>query len=463
MADSPHSISSSASIDGDLLATSDHSGDTVEPAWVSERASVRAEIMAIIKPYRLSEDEPPFSLPELVVMAILCSEEYSLERMYIRRWIKETFPYYAKPILNAFITRLFPQMYEHYEEKALPGFQMAFRTAFQQYEVPLRSDETTPGDMEEGIKYTVELAAGRIYLSRWLERERNGIFPFLKLAPELRNIIYKMVFTYPPGGLTVQYTTIDRESRRSMQVCALERIDGKTEPPGQTWGEQHPEDRDVTDIRITSMGSALGLLSTSKQVHAEAAPLFYNLNPFYFAGIIPLNHVLADPINASRMRHLREVRFDLDLCKNSGYNFPAIKVFIPAMKALSSLPALRRLTVTLLNCRFLEIKTSARRELGGRVKKYTRISQIPGFNDLAVAASKAQEVVFEEDYEGLVEEYVKEEVAKIRAKEAAAKKAPRKKRIGNRIKSERRVVEDSDEEDEGVGKVVKMGKKSVKS
>ena len=135
---------------------------------IIEREPVKEEIMAYVQPWKSNNVCPKLSASELIVMAILCSDEVETDRDDIMKWILHHIGYYTEKLINAFTDGLTLTRGAHDFNEVVDGFDQAFN----QYDAPLRAGE-------EG--YIVDIDAGRIFLSNWLVPARQGIFPFLTL------------------------------------------------------------------------------------------------------------------------------------------------------------------------------------------------------------------------------------------------------------------------------------------
>ena len=73
----------------DLIDTDSETANEFD--YQTLRASVREEIHVCINPFKDVDRKPPFSTPELLVMAVLCSDEEGLSFTELMRWIVTTF------------------------------------------------------------------------------------------------------------------------------------------------------------------------------------------------------------------------------------------------------------------------------------------------------------------------------------------------------------------------------------
>jgi hypothetical protein len=88
--------------------------------------------------------------------------------------------------------------------------------------------------------------------------ESKGLFPFLKLPPEVRNALYALLLVFP--GVT--YPKVDKPTSATCQFSHL---------------------RDVERDKIPIPHSALSILQTNRQIHNEAVGMFYRQNDLVFS------------------------------------------------------------------------------------------------------------------------------------------------------------------------------------
>ncbi|KAK5126582.1 hypothetical protein LTR85_009516 [Meristemomyces frigidus] len=102
------------------------------------------------------------------------------------------------------------------------------------------------------------------------------------------------------------------------------------------------------------------------------------------------------------------------------------------MAALRNLHGLKKLEIGMVDEEWFDMDKGNRLVLGGMKGKYTKLEQIPGLDDLVVAASKANELVI---------------LAKVKAGGAIPKKPKKRKSAKNATDRGRKAVEDSGSED----------------
>ncbi|KAK5126583.1 hypothetical protein LTR85_009517 [Meristemomyces frigidus] len=260
---------------------------------IEERIPVKSEIMDLIETAEASRYEPPFSRTELIVTAILCSND----KTDVLEWILQTFTYYNKRQIKTYLQ--YGLDYEGTSDTTLSPIIPGLFGAFDTCEVPLRNvynDDSDGEDFfdEEDMSFTVSARAGRVFLKRWLEPPRDGVFPFLKLPPELRNSVYDLVCALPETRLRLLYHALEPTKRpvgsKAAHVTArlVERTDGSA-PQSVTW---HSDRAGQLSFAFESKASVLALLLTCKQVYQEAMPSFYCKNMFHFLSIGTLHHIL---------------------------------------------------------------------------------------------------------------------------------------------------------------------------
>lgn len=87
---------------------------------------------------------------------------------------------------------------------------------------------------------------------------RKGQFPFLKLPPEIRNVVYTLLLVFP--GVT--YPKVDKPTSAACHFSHM---------------------RDIDKADVTVPHSALSILETNRQIHNEAVGMFYRQNDLLFS------------------------------------------------------------------------------------------------------------------------------------------------------------------------------------
>ncbi|KAK4496800.1 hypothetical protein PRZ48_012784 [Zasmidium cellare] len=242
-------------------------------AILKAREPLRSEIQELAAAHR--HDQPlPFSDAELMVMALVDTDRTCCTRRNIKDWILESF-----------------SQVDSDSDMALIRGKVGHVTG--SHYVPL---------IDVSVKrWTVDAKHARIFLSKWLEPERKGIFPFLELLPELRNRIYQMVLVFPRPAIAV----IDA-GQSAIELRARHRDMGQTLSPVSGFMR-----RDWLDIGMPSR--ILKNVSVCNWMDSEAAPIFYGVNTFEFhSSSALLNFVRVTSTN--RLKHLKKLHVRFNIC-----------------------------------------------------------------------------------------------------------------------------------------------------
>ncbi|KXT03076.1 hypothetical protein AC578_7739 [Pseudocercospora eumusae] len=266
---------------------------------IEARQALRIEIIGLTKPYQLGHEEPPFDVRDLIVFALILSAKETLSEHEIHRWIIKTFPYFNLQAIDYYIQSVAyidkQRTCNNPNKEIVKGFQ----NALTHFDLPL--EEHFNHNCDEW-RYSIKTGAARIFLARWLEPERKGQFPFLKLAPELRNRIYEMLFKYPAPGILV-----GRLDGPYLLSSVVEWIGPKFE--------------DARLINMERPSETLAILRTCKQVRDEASPMFCGLNNFFLEG----SHFTMDAdlrqLPLSRAKFLKNIHIKLDHLWREGKHF----------------------------------------------------------------------------------------------------------------------------------------------
>jgi hypothetical protein len=265
---------------------------------MSEETGLYDEITALIKPWRDDESEPPFLLCELITMALVMSSE-EMDMHDIAAWISSTFKYYQSLMFR------FPwsQAYPDWSLEACSREEICFADlwdATTDYNMPVKvtNVESYNDDVGERSLCTFKISSfvARQYLEHILPLKRRGRFPFLSLPPELRNAVYKRVFTYPSSGLEIQHHTCSSHpmvrgmSRNYSDPFSYEKWDSGCPP-----------------LELSTIGDLLSLTLVNKQISCEAVPYFYELNTCFF-GTPKRGLEMYSKLAASRREFLSSLR-----------------------------------------------------------------------------------------------------------------------------------------------------------
>ncbi|KAI7235174.1 hypothetical protein KC330_g4391 [Hortaea werneckii] len=364
---------------------------------------LRSEVREVIRPYTTADEEPPFSGGELVVMALVDTDEESLPKDLILRWIVNAFKYYHDVFLDKAFENLGPD-FVFYDGSDGVVFENIPK-AFTEYEVPICESRVI-----DKKRYTsfwgVTSQAARIYLRDRLEPEREGVFPFLDLPPEIRNNIYELLLTFPSSGVHVQESEDDDEE--GFDVYFLQRID---EPGscGRKWSDSLCKGSHF--VIKKSMDDILALLHVNRQVYEEAMPSRYMLNMLHFDTDSVELRKLAWSMPNSRFEYLRKLHLDL---KDDVAEW-LIEVWPDVIEALSAKAVgSAELRVSMTDDAWLGRGSKARqlRKSGRRTSRYSCIDEIDGFTDLALVVARATVVHWEGECP-LIRKFIEKEVARI--------------------------------------------------
>lgn len=239
----------------------------------SELETLRDDISKLIAPWCASTEKPPFTPGEMVVFAITFSDKDFVSTDEIHAFILRRFLYYNDLAITEYAshTEARHNRWLHRPAKeVIEGFPGVLRD----FDLPV---VTNSGDYYNR-GYQIAPSAARVYLRRWFEPERKGIFRFLDLSAELRNKIYAMVLKFPDAGLTFS------GSNKLGVARAVHVSDKHTEP----------------------MPKLLAILRTCKQIHREASPLFYGINELRFDNLKAVRLALGK-MSSDTKKQLRRV------------------------------------------------------------------------------------------------------------------------------------------------------------
>lgn len=261
-------------------------------AAMESRRSLRTEIETLIEPHRHSDQEPPFSAAELVIMAIICNDEsVTPYRSEIFPWVMHTFRYYSSLAIPAYVkymTSTMDRRYFHNEE--LKNVVKGFEKVFEEYEVPLIQIK---GDYPWLTEWGSKPSQARLFLLSHLEPPRT--FPFFNLPRELRDRVYEELLVYPWPGFAVQDPPL-----------VSSRISDDKPHPSDWWLTQRSP-----CFTVNNLSQSLQLLQTCRKIYEEAMPIHHGLNTFSF----DCQSRLADALNCltlDRARHLKTLHLSIE-------------------------------------------------------------------------------------------------------------------------------------------------------
>lgn len=301
-------------------------------------------ISQAIAPCAESNEKPPFSEEQLVIIAILALQRPASSRE-IFDWILENFSYYDQLARVAFWVQ--PYTHDRYvppEGRTASQFRHNFARIFQQYEVPLATNIADDGN----AFYNISTIKAWPWLKDIFEAKvEEKVFPFFDLPAEIRNTIYEYTFQYPDSGIMIIQEGQKCFCRGLMGPRMLGILDrsGDHEFSFEKWDRgcmARYGRMPYTDhmLRSKPLSTILAPLLTSRQFFVEAMPLFYSLNRFYFSRLIDMYNTLRF-LAPSRRKFIKHVAFNFTKCDRGR------SLDVPALKELVWLEGLSKLDVRL--------------------------------------------------------------------------------------------------------------------
>ncbi|KAH9826769.1 hypothetical protein Tdes44962_MAKER03312 [Teratosphaeria destructans] len=334
------------------------------------------DIERLIKPYTQDVNkQPPFSPAELVVMAAVCLKEFWSNDSEIWLWIGRTFPYYRMRARKHWATLVVEGQEAH------PPFS-DFTSVFDDYDLPLRNH--SPGSQW----FEVTTMAARTFLRERLEPPRPGHFRILDLPAELRLSIFELILKFPRSGINCLREPPNASNQPHTTRIAVEvRVDESLrKPPPKTicawagWGH---------GVRVRSFARLFDLFLVNRQIYKEAMPIFYSNNKFHFEGAQSATTLLLR-MKPARIEHLSYVRLGL-LLEGPEDNKGEMSHFQLAMQALGTVRTLKVLAIELRSKEWLRVHRRHPSLVIPHGRRPQSILDVKGFEELAVAGSKAQE------------------------------------------------------------------------
>lgn len=258
----------------------------------SSATTIRARIDSAIALWReCTHDPPPFTLAELAVMALALNAK-PLHDDDICAWILRTFAFYRQLRPEAawnYLRRAGGAGAEACATEPDPSIRLALRMwpgglerVLHTYAVPVRESQADADEDGEprrtATRWTVGAEEALLFLRPRLwsgEETRRGHFPFLRLPPEIRNIVYDMVLGFPPSGISINcYDAFGIGTARA--VHAISRSFEQAFD-FELWRRQYR-----WYLLVGRVSDILSILSVNKQIRAEALYVFADINTFYF-------------------------------------------------------------------------------------------------------------------------------------------------------------------------------------
>ncbi|PIA92222.1 hypothetical protein CB0940_09259 [Cercospora beticola] len=272
---------------------------------------LKDEVVEVIRPWRFSEDKPPYTTSELIVMMLVMQDLRPQTMQSIHYNILRSFGYFADEALLMFVGEVQEERSKYHRmahgtsalESDYDGpFEHSIHGLYEtvkEFDIPLTCNRLldngrTLTDFE--AEFTISAEAARVCLRDILEPERDGTFDFMALPPEIREKIYKMLLVYPKPGLIIDSQVLyDWDSQLGVQS----RDDAEAELPPAGGSQILPS----INFQVQGLAETLDILKVSKQIRHEAQPVFFGLNTFQFGS---LKH-LGDTLRTMRTEAIKEI------------------------------------------------------------------------------------------------------------------------------------------------------------
>jgi hypothetical protein len=203
-----------------------------------------------------NEAEPNFTLPQLIIMALVSTPNRTLSIPQMVKWIEDSFEFY-------FYLTLYQKSNSSTGEVE---WIRRVKSFLQQYDFPT---EPVYFNQDEEIRFRLEDGG------EWFILPRPDIvesFSLMKLPLELRLLIYHWVLYRPlprNHGWVIDPEYTEHRVTRYNEYNHMPQY--LTTPIPGGW-----------ELRTPRLDKVLALLSTNRQIKEEATPVFYRSNSFYF-------------------------------------------------------------------------------------------------------------------------------------------------------------------------------------
>lgn len=364
---------------------------------MASETGLKNAVLQAFKPWRESEERPPFTQEQLVVIALTLSGE-PLTRKQMLHWQASMFPYYREAVFEYFWSQ------SQYGTRSGVASKMCMeqQSVLGSYELPVTQ---IPIEECDQLMYRINKPAAWTILQTFLPRSEE-VFRFLDLPSELRIRIYEMIFKPPPSGLKVRCYPESGRRRLGMMVDTKD----FSEPFSMAQHMQKPGD----GFRVRKLSKYHHVLLINKQISKEAMPYFYSANTFFCANLWMLKQVLYcfGPSYGQFLRHLA-IYYDHEIGQPNKY--------VDVSDTLASVPRLRLLHIGLSEARFAK-EDQVNRYSGSQ--KQHRVEDIgdfnvPGINKLRQMRHRVK-IIFEGACPNIAAEFEAETQAEKSKKAAAA-------------------------------------------
>lgn len=356
------------------------------------REALREEILKLIRPYANAKlEDIPFSVPELIVIAVAGSHHRDIRSDRIASWIISHFTAYedlAKQIRRN----------RRHLGWSTNDILVGFSACFYAYNIPLRDAKTSfPAIWTNNGRYTVDVKAARVFLrnhiglsgstaslnlahsrppslvSSRFDMSCRPRLDFFSLPPEIRLMVYEYVFSYSP-------LTVERQWRMSGR------------PPGShdclwVYTKRREHDRLFDEARfhrrliVGPLRDILALARANKQLYLETSQIFYKVNTFRIWDPVALRGFICET-PAVNLAYLSNVSLMYH------YSGRETEVYSPTFTAMLALKHLNHLIVDVLDQSWVV----ARSKQSGKVPTYNHVSRFPRIRALVQVLANVKEV-----------------------------------------------------------------------
>ncbi|CAK3868634.1 Hypothetical predicted protein [Lecanosticta acicola] len=276
------------------------------------KSKTRESVLKMIQAYAFSATKPPFSIEELVIMSVIDQNE-PVTILEAQKWVYHAIGYYREEILNNLLSAsvlqgrnaVVPGVYGDVRDRLTPQWgpivhragdyrrgyadgcyhdcSLLFRKAFYRMDLPLEKVSMAtsaifkahlPEDKwfvpsNEVIYFSQSLTSK--YLPDLSDKGKTkcGRFRFLDLLPEIRVIIYELVFAMPKSGVHARTVFSGPPKVALMTVTRDYDAPLTMDPPTQRSGYQCPP-----------LSELFAFTLVNKKIYEESAHVFYAINTF---------------------------------------------------------------------------------------------------------------------------------------------------------------------------------------
>jgi hypothetical protein len=178
----PAGVSTSDRGDGKTIPKDGIKKEDFDEKVSAERAEIRQEILNALHKQESTLDSCPFTMPEMMTMAILCSPSKSVTLIDMMKWMYKNIPFYRDKAVAAYVQSLnlesktqsqgvTPAIDREMMEDALDCWEAPFSLSEHSIEMGVNSSyggvvDNICGDDDE-VSFTAPVREGRIFLRRW--------------------------------------------------------------------------------------------------------------------------------------------------------------------------------------------------------------------------------------------------------------------------------------------------------